>query len=255
MARLQWAADKPSRAAKQYLEAVCRFLGTDPGAIARIQKAGGVEDMHAQAVRIAASIPRKFAKSEDVDQALDALGEAASAQLACADGESISIQAQLGAAVYLLCHALALEKQRLDEAFQTALKLIASFHALGIRYLADGCAVLILDHHMSQPEAQMHIASAAISSLDNSDLVRSQALLRSYNHSFEEPWSRFLATVVDKTIDADVDWMSSRAMDEWSDVRLNSPQDSQRVCELIQAALLKHVEPYIWYTPAPFCSK
>ncbi|KAJ2315282.1 hypothetical protein IWW54_000386 [Coemansia sp. RSA 2705] len=101
----------------------------------------------------------------------------------------------------------------------------------------------------------MHIASAAISSLDNSDLVRSQALLRSYNHSFEEPWSRFLATVVDKTIDADVDWMSSRAMDEWSDVRLNSPQDSQRVCELIQAALLKHVEPYIWYTPAPFCSK
>ncbi|KAJ2345126.1 hypothetical protein GGF43_005298 [Coemansia sp. RSA 2618] len=247
-ARLLWVIDRRNAAA-QYLSALCRYMGIETSVVAAFANTHDFGEMCTQAARVAKSVPRKFAKPEDLSQALDALEEAASAQLASVSSEPTALAVKLGLAVCLLRHAFAMERQMPDMAYRTVLSTIASLHALGLRYLASECASLIMDHHMSQPDARMQVAASVVSSLKESDLVRAHALLQSYNYRFEEPWSRFMATVVDKAVDADIRWMSDCAMNEWRDVMLDSTTNNEPIYELIQATLATYLEPYIWYMP------
>ncbi|KAJ2119207.1 hypothetical protein IW147_006056 [Coemansia sp. RSA 720] len=247
-ARLLWPSDKQAAAA-QYVRALCRYMGIEPRVISELAATHEIREMSARAAGIAKEIPRKFAKSEDVLQALDALEETASAQLASVASEPSILGAKRGLAVFLLQHAFATDKQSPDTAYQTVLTATTSLRALNLQYLANDCVTLIIDHHMSQPDARIQVARAVTSSLTESDFIRARELLQTYNYRFEEPWSRFMANVVDKAINADIRWMSERAMNEWQSIVRDSLQNNCQVYELVQATLTAYLEPYTWYVP------
>ncbi|KAJ2499973.1 hypothetical protein GGH96_003084 [Coemansia sp. RSA 1972] len=247
-ARLLWSSDKQA-AAVQYERALCRYMGIEQIVISDLAGIHNIREMSARAGATAKEIPRKFAKSEDVLQALEALEETASAQLASIALEPSILGAKRGLAVYLLQHAFATDKQSPDVAYQTVLTVITSLRALNLHYLANDCVTLIMDHHMSQQDARIQIARAVTSSLSESDFIRARELLQTYNFQFEEPWSRFMAHVVDKAIHADVRWMSGRAMNEWQSVVRDSLQNRCQVHEIVQDALTAYLEPYTWYVP------
>ncbi|KAJ2573341.1 hypothetical protein GGH19_004530 [Coemansia sp. RSA 1807] len=247
-ARLLWLSDKQAAAA-QYVCALCRYMGIEPHVISDLAATHDIREMSARAGAIVKEIPRKFAKSEDVLQALEALEETVSAQLASMGSEPNILGAKHGLAVYLLQHAFATHKQSPDIAYQTMLTVITSLRALNLHYLANDCVTLIMDHHMSQHDARIQVARAAVCALTESDFIRARELLQTYNFQFEEPWSRFMAHVVDKAINADIRWMSERAMIEWQSVVRDSMQNDSQVYELVQDALTAYLEPYTWYVP------
>ncbi|KAJ1742866.1 hypothetical protein LPJ58_006790, partial [Coemansia sp. RSA 1591] len=75
-ARLLWLSDKQAAAA-QYVCALCRYMGIEPHVISDLAATHDIREMSARAGAIVKEIPRKFAKSEDVLQALEALEETA----------------------------------------------------------------------------------------------------------------------------------------------------------------------------------
>ncbi|PIA17681.1 hypothetical protein COEREDRAFT_80366, partial [Coemansia reversa NRRL 1564] len=65
----------------------------------------------------------------------------------------------------------------------------------------------IIDHHIDQSDAQVHIAAAVVDSLHKKDLIRADLLIQNYSKHFKKPWSQFLARLVARTIEVDVCWM------------------------------------------------
>ncbi|KAJ2453102.1 hypothetical protein EV183_002442 [Coemansia sp. RSA 2336] len=226
IARLLWL-DNKQQAARNYMDALARYLGIESKTFDEL-KTCSLESKDRMAQEVVAGLPRKFSKQEDISQALDALEEAASAQLAARDSEC-------GLVLHLLRHAFAQKKQP-DIAYQTMASLISMLQRMDLDYMANACAVLIIKYHMNEPDAHMRIAQAVTSSIEDADLVQARYLLEKYHSQFTEPWSQFIDMFVSKLIVADVEWMCNCARTEWSQV-----YQDHAIYKLIDAAVTKQL--------------
>ncbi|KAJ2767442.1 hypothetical protein IWQ56_003329, partial [Coemansia nantahalensis] len=141
LARLLAAEAPACAAAAAYADAVARYMGIAPGALDSVARLRAPQPMAEAASRLAAAVPRKFARQEDVAQALAAMEEAASAQLAFAAGDQAL--AQRGLAVLFVRRAFALDKARPADALQTLLAAADAYRWLGADHYANDCAVLL----------------------------------------------------------------------------------------------------------------
>ncbi|KAJ1729641.1 hypothetical protein LPJ61_003422 [Coemansia biformis] len=246
LARLLSASAK-ERSASEYTAALCRYLGIEQGALDEIGRLRDPLAMSGRAAQVAAAIPRKFAKPEDVAQAVEAMEEVASAQLAFSASAADNQLAQRGLATHFLRYSFALEKELPDAAFQALLAAASAFRWLGHDYFGNECAMLIIARHMDQPAARTHVATAIVASLRASDPVRARVLLENYNSACTDPWSQFLAEFTARSSNADVAWLSSDAWREWDNVLLRSPDEDRHILELVEALLTLLLEHYSWY--------
>ncbi|KAJ1897188.1 hypothetical protein LPJ66_003531 [Kickxella alabastrina] len=250
LARLDSTLDG-TRAAGHYIDALCQYLGITLGDLDMVAQTHDPLEMSSRADQVARAIPRKFAKDEDVDQAVTAMEEVAGALLAFSSASPNDPLAWRSLSAYFLLHAFALSKDKQDAAYVAIQRTVSSFDALGLRHSGCECAVLIIAHHMKQSSARNTVAASVVDSIKADDIVRARDLLWRYNFDFEEPWSRYLAKFVDKVIDADAPWMNASAWSEWRDVAGSSDLHSTSVEKLVELALRQELSPYMIYTPNP----
>ncbi|KAJ2333717.1 hypothetical protein GGI00_002191 [Coemansia sp. RSA 2681] len=246
-ARLESRSNK-QRAASLYLDALCCYLGISSHSLAIADRDRTPSKAWAQADQLANEIPRKFAKAEDVDQAIGAMEETAAALLAFSKAAPADPALMWrSVVVYSLAHAFALQKDRASAAYTAVRCLAALFEGAGLGHFGSECASLVIDHHMQQPESRAMVAAAVVVSLQSLDLVRANCILQKYNHRFEEPWSRFLAELVSKTADADTIWLSTNAWTLWCQV---SATCDRHIYELVDSAVRMELHPLMWYSPS-----
>ncbi|KAJ2607871.1 hypothetical protein H4S08_004669 [Coemansia sp. RSA 1365] len=237
------------RAIKEYLSALCEYLGIDNGTLDTISLSNDPTNMSKRAPQATQLIPRKFTKVEDISQALEAMKEVASACLAFSVSDMDNLFVKRGMAVYFLRYAFAQEKGVLGSAYETILAAASALRYLGLDHFGNECAMLIIDHHIDQPDAQIRIAAAIVDALHKKDLIRADLLIQNYSKHFKKPWSQFLARLVAKTIEMDVCWMCDDAWLEWESMMLDKPESDIGIYELIESLLTEFLEPYAWYKP------
>ncbi|KAJ2492439.1 hypothetical protein IWW37_001486 [Coemansia sp. RSA 2050] len=245
-ARLESRSSK-QMAASLYAEALCCYLGISSHSLDMAERDRNPARACELADRLVNGIPRKFARPEDVDQAIGAMEEVAAALLAFS--KSIPALLWRSVAIYSVAHAFALRKDRPTGAYSAVCRLAALFDSAGLGHFGSECANLVIDHHMQQPGSRAIVAKAVANSFQGLDLVRAGCLLQKYNHRFEEPWSRFLAELVSKTADADTIWLSTDAWDEWSLLFSANAASDRHVYELVENAVRNELRPLMWYSP------
>ncbi|KAJ2063537.1 hypothetical protein GGI17_001612 [Coemansia sp. S146] len=247
-ARLESRSNK-QKAASLYADALCCYLGIPRDSLDIAERDRNPIKACMLADQVVNSIPRKFAKSEDVDQATGAMEEVAAALLAFSKTESSALLWR-SVAINSMAHAFALQKDRAGAAYSAVRRLDALFDSAGLGHFSSECANLVIDHHMQQLGSRAMVAAAVVNSLQGHDLVRAGCLLQKYNYRFEEPWSRFLAEFVGKTADADTMWLSTDAWNKWSQISSANAACDRRIYELIESAVQRELRPLMWYSPA-----
>ncbi|KAJ2810699.1 hypothetical protein GGI24_006966 [Coemansia furcata] len=247
-ARLESRSNK-QLAASLYADALCCYLGISSDSLDIAERDRNPTRACALADQLVDSIPRKFAKAEDVDQAIGAMGEVAAALLAFSSSKSTPTLLWRSVVINAMAHAFTLRKDRSTAAYAAVRRLSALFDGAGLGHFGSECASLVIDHHMQQPGSRDMVAAAVVNSLQGLDLVRASRLLQKYNYRFEEPWSRFLAELVSKTADADTMWLTTDAWDLWSQISSANAAVDRPIYELIEGAVRRELRPLMWYSP------
>ncbi|KAJ1919592.1 hypothetical protein GGI09_004255 [Coemansia sp. S100] len=247
-ARLESRSNK-QLAASLYADALCCYLGIPIDSLDIAERDRNPTKAWALADQLVNSIPRKFAKSEDIDQATGAMEEVAAALFAFSKTESNTLLWR-SVAITSMAHVFALQKERTDVAFLAVRRLVALFDSAGLGHFSSECANLVIDHHMQQPGSRAMVATAVVNSLRGHDLVRASCILQKYNYRFEEPWSRFLAQLVGKTADADTIWLSTDAWKLWTQISNANAACDRHIYDLIESAVQRELRPLMWYSPA-----
>ncbi|KAJ2697069.1 hypothetical protein H4218_004199 [Coemansia sp. IMI 209128] len=245
-ARLESRLDK-QLAASLYADALCCYLGIASHSLDMAERDRNPAKARELAGQLVNGIPRKFAKSEDIDQAIRAMEEVAVAFFAFS--KSIPALLWRSVVIYSVAHAFALQKDRPAAAYSAVCRLSALFDSAGLSHFGNECASLVIDHHMQQPGSRAMVATAVANSLRDLDLVRAACLLQRYNYRFEEPWSRFLAELVSKTADADTMWLSTDAWGAWSLLSNANATSDPHVYGLVENAVRRELRPLMWYSP------
>ncbi|KAJ2572382.1 hypothetical protein IW140_000833 [Coemansia sp. RSA 1813] len=243
-----------SESANQYTLAVCQYLGIQENDITNSHTEHTPLTISRNAFGIAATIPRKFGKQEDIAQAIDAVDETANALLALsANGENGNDDslAWRGFAFYFLMHAFALEKGNNTAAYRAIDQLITGFESLGMAYFGNECAMLIIKHHLQNHDALANVASAVMGSLLDSDLVRAKRLLEALNNSSSvQPWSHYMAELVAKRTMLDNVWMCQNAWAKWIEISSMLERSDPDVFVILNDGLDCVLSPYKWcYMP------
>ncbi|KAJ2910095.1 hypothetical protein GGI21_001216 [Coemansia aciculifera] len=248
-ARLESRTNK-QLSATLYADALCCYLGISTKSLNIAERDRSPLKVWVMTDRLVSAIPRKFAKAEDVDQAIGAMEETAAALLTFSKPAQIDTELLWRSiAVYSMAHAFALQKDRASTAYTAIRRLAALFDGAGLCHFGSECASLVIDHHMQQSGSRAVVAAAVVNSLRSHDIVRANCLLQKYNYRFEEPWSRFLATLVCKTADADTIWLSTNAWDLWRQVSSAGDPSDCHIYELIDSAVREELHPLMWYRP------
>ncbi|KAJ2780153.1 hypothetical protein H4R18_003601 [Coemansia javaensis] len=250
LARLAADDGDAARAAGAYEAAVRRFLALDADALAALGRCASPAAMAARAAQVAAALPRKLARPDDVTQALDALDEAGGALLAPGAGPAA---ARRGLGARFLSRALALARARPDAALRALLHAAAAAAALGAAAFAADCAALVAAAHAAQPGARAHVAAAFAAALRAGDLVRAAGLARALCAAAPEPWARFLADLAARLAAADVAWLAAAARPAWDAAAAHplaaDPDEDRRIRGLVGALLAHLLAPYTWHSP------
>ncbi|KAJ2081140.1 hypothetical protein H4R24_002562 [Coemansia sp. RSA 988] len=248
LARLLLTFDD-DRAIREYISALCEYLGIDTDALDTITLSDDPGNMAKHAAQITQSLPRKFNKVEDIFQALEAMKEVASACLAFSIPDKDGLLVRRGMAVYFLRYAFSQEKGDPDISYETLLAATEALRHLGLNHFGNECAMLIIDHHIDQSDAQIQIAASVVDSLRNKDPIRAESLIRNYSTHSKKPWSQFLARLVAKSMEIDVHWMCDNAWSEWEQILLDRSKGDAGIYELIEPLLTDILEPYSWNMP------
>ncbi|KAI9501090.1 hypothetical protein BX070DRAFT_229383 [Coemansia spiralis] len=244
LARLLSTNNK-EEAAKQYNLALCNYLGIPKDAVSNSCADHSPLEIYKQTSCIAAAVPRKFAKEEDVAQAIKAMDETASALLAFANEDQDALLWQ-GIALHMLQHAFALCKGNSSAAYNVILKLISCFKAIGMGYFANECAALIIEHHMSESDAKAQVAFAVMSSILSSDLVRAARLAKKYSNACDEPWTRYMEELIKRRSMLDTAWMCNNAWAEWTRASLELKHNDHDTFAILNDGIDKILSPYKW---------
>ncbi|KAJ2005997.1 hypothetical protein GGI02_001001 [Coemansia sp. RSA 2322] len=249
-ARLESRSDRP-RSVFLYVDALCRYLGIESSMFDIAERDRNPQTVYLRAARLVDSIPRKFAKTEDVDQALGALEEAAAAMFAFSKSTPAESTALLWRSVFIsfTAYAFALQKDQAGTAYVILQHVVTLFDAAGMGHFGCEGAAFVIDNHIRQPGSRAMVAAAVVSSLQRADLVRASCLLQKYNYRFEEPWSRFLAELTSKTESADTIWLSSDAWLSWCNVSGASMACDAHIYGLVGNAVRAILDPLTWYNP------
>ncbi|KAJ1828610.1 hypothetical protein LPJ73_008527 [Coemansia sp. RSA 2703] len=243
IARIEMVVDKPA-AAIRYKSGLCQFLGIELKVLEKIGHLCDINMLNKQAVQVVESIPRKFAKDEDVDQAICAMKEVAGALVVCAGGRASSSFAWQGLATYFIAHAFARSKSQYDTAYAVIQSIADVLRHLGLVHLAHDCAGLIICFHIEQPDSKVHVAAAVTESILSSDILRARALIDAFNLQTKEPWSVYVGEFIERAIDADAHWMHTDALCEWHKVKDSADTPDKNVSVLIDEMLRQSLEPY-----------
>ncbi|KAJ2879486.1 hypothetical protein FB639_003076 [Coemansia asiatica] len=247
------ACSNIDRAAESYKSGLCQFLGLQHDKLDFVTASNrNPKSLEQIASRIVSEIPRKFAKEEDVDQAVAAMKEVASALILFSDGDANSRLASQGLAAYFIAYCFALSRDRSSDAFDCIKVIIQAFRFLRLTYMASECAALIIGHHANEPDFKTLVVRSVVDSILTSDLIRARELIQAFNLKSAEPWSVYLDKLIDKTITADVPWLSELALTEWQQIESSpSALHDPAVQDIIVSALEQHIlAPYILYTPS-----
>ncbi|KAJ1722973.1 hypothetical protein LPJ53_002639 [Coemansia erecta] len=243
IARIEVDADR-SAAASRYEAGLCQFLGIDQKVLDNLGNIRDIDMLAKQAVQAVESIPRKFAKDEDVDQAIYAMKEVAGALVLCADGKAGSGSAWRGLATYFVAHAFAQSKGRSDTAYAVLQCAADVLRHLGLEHLARDCAGLIITYHIDQPDSRSQIAAAVTESILSSDILRARDLIYAYNSQIKESWSVYIAEFIERTIDADAHWMHADALREWQKAKHSADIPSKDIAALVDSMLRQTLSLY-----------
>ncbi|KAJ2777384.1 hypothetical protein GGI15_004521 [Coemansia interrupta] len=243
IARIEINANRTA-AASRYEAGLCQFLGIDQKVFDSLANARDVSTLAKQAVQMVESIPRRFTKDEDIDQAVSAMKEVAGALVVCADGKAGSTSAWRGVATYFIVHAFAQFKGRSDTAYAVVLCIADVLRYFDMEHLAHDCAGLIIAYHIGQPDSKIHIAAAIVESISSNDVLRARDLIDAYNLQTNELWSVYIAKFIERTIEADANWMHTDALGEWQKVKLSTDIPSKDIATLVDAMLQQKLSTY-----------
>ncbi|KAJ1933474.1 hypothetical protein FBU59_006015 [Linderina macrospora] len=247
LARLETDKEKT---ATIYVGALCEFLGIEQESINSLKRYSDPISLDAAASTLNGLIPRKFANTEDIDQATSTIEEVASGLLSFSDGQRNSQTAHMGIALFFLLHTFAITKGLPDTAFKTILVIGQAFTALGFEYLQCDCALILIDKHWQQNAAKSTVARAITRSLVMGDLVRTRNILDKAKERWSESWIEYLAKVVDQSIDADTHWLEFDARDEWLSVCAAASMSLDiTIRSLVDTCLSVILADYTFYTP------
>lgn len=238
LARLDLYVDRAEDAVDRYVFSLCDFLGIRTE-ILRDCKSDQPRTIAARMMNVAEAIPRKLAKEEDQNQALEAILEVGIVML--------SVNNKLykdGILLQFLAYSLALDKNRMDRAFAILQDIITTYDSLDRKHFGCECAILVIENHLDRAESSDIVIWAVIESLKGRDYVRADNTMIYYQEKQQncEWWAKYLAKLVNKRrCIFDPRWLAYEAMPEWRQLK----KDTGQSCSAIEDGLPAILEGYM----------